>query len=352
MHKSSGYILIFWIVILGWMRPGFAEPLQSQSTQMPLPPGIEIHVKATPTTGTIGDPIRIDFDIAMPEGYRIEIPKPQTVIGDFAILDFSPGPVIAGTGISPTPKPSETARTGAPPHHQAQMIAAIYKTGKFTFPSIPIKIKTAEGREIAASSPPVSIEIQSVLGDKNSGLKDLKKQAEIPEPIRWALWLSIALAIVILGAIAWFFWKRRLKRPAPLSPEQTQNLLDLAEADLKNLFARGFPDNGTEKRFYILLSEIIKRILEAGYEISTAEQTTSEIMDSLHSRVISEPEDAARMESFLLRCDVVKFAKYIPSIMEHESAAKDALQILAQAKKAAGSRQPAGNQIQPAKQVV
>ena len=87
------------------------------------------------------------------------------------------------------------------------------------------------------------------------------------------------------------------------------------------------------KEFYVLLSEIVKRILEAGYEIHTAEQTTSEIMESLARKSDLEPEKLNRIESFFVRCDVVKFAKYVPSTPEHEAASENALEILAEAKK-------------------
>ena len=184
------------------------------------------------------------------------------------------------------------------------------------------------------SSPPVNIEIRSVLNDKNQNLIDLKKQAEIPEQWIWLAWGTIVIGVLILGAVLWIGLKRRHKRPVPLSPVQVQNLMDLAEADLRNLIARGLPESGYEKQYYVLLSEIVKRILEAGYGIHTAEQTTSEIMSSLHKKTGLESAKTELIESFLIRCDVVKFAKYKPSGIEHEAASKDALQIL----KAVGSR--------------
>jgi hypothetical protein len=300
----------------------------------PLPPDIDIRAGASPKAATVGDRIQIDLDIAMPQGYRAEIPKPDTNAGDFSILDFFPGPAISAAGKSPaSPQP------GTPVHHQARITVAFYKTGKFVFPAIPIKIKTADGKEISAKSPPVDIEIKSVIANKNPDLKDLKKQAEIPEPTRWLLWIILAASACLLSAIAWYLWKRRRERPEPLTPAQTQNLLDLAEAELKNLLARGLPESGSEKQYYVLISEIAKRILEAGYGIHTAEQTTSEIMDALNRLAVPGPEESTQIESFLLRCDVVKFAKYIPSKTEQETVSQDALRILALARKAVGSRQ-------------
>jgi hypothetical protein len=66
-------------------------------------------------------------------------------------------------------------------------------------------------------------------------------------------------------------------------------------------------------------------------------------MYSLHKKTELESGKTELIKSFLLRCDVVKFAKYLPSGIEHEAASKDALQILMEAKKAAaGSRQSVG----------
>ncbi len=307
--------------------------------QSPLPPGLQIRIEATPKVAHVGDHIRIDLDLTMPAGCRAEILKPEKQIGEFFISEFFPGPALPESG-----KGQETAGPGTPGdqglvHHQARILAAVYRTGSFTFPPLQIRFKTAEGNLIAASSPPVEIEIHSVLSNRDRDLRDLKKQAEIPEPVRWLLWLSILAALAILGISGWLFWKKGRNRGRPIPETPPQDLLDAAESDLRELLARGLPEGATVKYFYIRLSEIAKRILEAGYGISAAERTTSEIMESLSSQPGRKPEDMERIESFLLRCDIVKFAKYIPSRAEHEDAGKDALQILKMVRELVARRQ-------------
>jgi hypothetical protein len=336
---TIGMIVLLWIIGLILLPADASGQAPPDATRSSFPPGVGINVKVAPEIATVGDPVRIDMDITMPAGYRVDIPKPELQIGDLTILDFSPGPIIPDGGKSPKPTPAPQTQAGASQHHQAQIVASVYKTGKFTFPSIRMNLYASDGRAFEISSPPVNFEIRSILSDKNQNLKDLKKQADIPDRWRWILWCIIAAAIIILGAGLWIVLKRRRRRPIPLSPAQVQNLMDLAEVDLRSLLARGFPDSGNEKQFYILLSEIIKRILETGYEIHTTEQTTSEIMSSLYKKTKLESGKPEMIEDFLIRCDVVKFAKYIPSRIDHETASKDALQILVDARKAVSSRQ-------------
>jgi hypothetical protein len=300
---------------------------------------IKILMDANPKVATVGDPIQLDLDISLPQGCQAEVPKPVAQSADISVIDFFPGPSLPGANKSSQSAQGIPSQAGLSVHHRARVIIAIYKTGKFTFPPIPVKIKAVDGKELTASSPPVDIQIQSVLAEKKPALKDLKKQAEIPEPTRWLLWGIIAMAACLLCWIAWYFWRRRRRKAVPLTPAQKQDLLELAEADLRNLLAKGFPEKGNEKQFYVLLSDIVKRILSAGYGIHTAEQTTSEIMEALNSG--PGFEEGKRIESFLLRCDVVKFAKYVPSIEEHASTTDDALRILAVAKETVGSRQSA-----------
>jgi hypothetical protein len=302
---ALGCILLFWL-------PG------KTAAQQDLPSGVNIQLEATPKKATVGDPIQLNLDITTPPAYRTEILQPEMQAGDFAILSFSP-------------QPSATEPKGTLQHHRAKIIAAIYKTGTFVFPPVRIILEDGAGKKIQISSPSVGIEIQSVIGE-DKDLKDLKKQADMPEPFRWLLWLSIALAVCILALLAWRFWSRKRSSSQAINKIPVRDPLDAAESDLRSLLDQGLPAVGREKKFYILLSDIVKRILEAGFGISTAEQTTSEIMDLLRQVPDMNNEKSELIESFLVACDVVKFAKYIPSKPEHEIAAERALKILAAAR--------------------
>jgi hypothetical protein len=338
-EKNKSKIMALGMVYVSLLAPGAQGQAKPEGNISPLPPQVQIRIDAHPKSATIGDPIRLEMDIRMPAGFQAKIPKPVSQAGDFFITNFSSDLIPPQAGKPKEPAKPAPTQAGAFVHHRTQITLAIYKTGKFIFPSIPVKIRTADGNEIDAKSPPVEIEIRSVITEKDPKLKDLKKQAEIPEPVRWILWIILAASLSVLSGIAWYLWRRRRRHPVALTPAQMQDLLDVAETDLRNLLARGLPGSGMEKQFYIALSEIVKRILEAGYSISTAEQTTSEIMDALRNRQSQDSGNRDQIESFLTRCDVVKFAKYVPTRPEHDVASQDALSILAEARRTVASRQ-------------
>ena len=311
-----------------WTRVILGLPLlaaawgQTDSAPSEIPPGVHIRIEAVPRIATVGDPIRLDFYIEMPAGYRAEIPAMGHQAGDFSILEFLPGPAVSGSG-QPGERPSSP-----PAGHHARIVAAVYKTGPFTFPPVPIRLLTSEGKRIIVSSPPVAITIQSVLAGKDSGLIDLKKQVELPEPSKWHFRLAALLAACAAGALAWLFWKRRRARASSLPEPPPLDVLGAAESELRSLLARGFPEDRQVKPFYVELSEIVKKILGAGFGVQTAERTTEEIMEALRRGTGRSPQEMEIVESFLVRCDLVKFAKYVPSTAEHQYAADAAFRML------------------------
>ena len=284
-----------------------------------LPAGIEIKTEAEPRTAAVGDPIRIDLNITMPKGYQATVPPVGTAVGDFTILEFYPGSSYPGA----KPLPVTEKQAG----HQARLVVAVYKVGEFEFPPIRCTLRDPSGKEFAAAGSPVKIQIQSILTEKDTTPKDLKKQAELRDPFPWIFWLALGLAVIVAAfLIRWWILRRR--RPETVQPRQPDvDPFARAEAELRDLISQGLLEKGLTKQFYVALSEIIKRVVEAGYGVPTAEQTTSEIAEDLR-KLQFEAKDLSRIEGFLANSDLVKFAKYHPSKSENEAAGTEAFQIL------------------------
>jgi hypothetical protein len=291
--------------------------------------GIQVQLAGPQKPATIGDRIRLELNISVPAGYQAGMPQIDKQIGDFSILEFSPEPQVPDSKLP-----------GAAQHRRAIIVAAAYKTGTLTFPPLQIQIRTPEGGEVTTSSPRITIQIQSVLSAKDRNLKDLKQQVEMREPFPWGFWLIVLLALVVLGAVIWYFVKRRRKAAPSPSKFPPRDPLEAAAEELRALLDRGLPEEGMVKYFYVRLSELARTILEAAYGIPAVEQTTFEIMGSLRRSGRGTADCRHRVEAFLRQCDFVKFAKYIPSRPEHETAAKNALQILEDSRVVAANQRP------------
>ena len=329
LPRSFGLILaaLLWILSLP------VNSAAAQKQQAPLPEGMEIKVKAEPERATVGDPVRIDFDILVPRGYQFQFPSLSGQFGDFTVLQTFPGPSLpdaestSGTAQRNSAAPSSSL---SPPHHHARIVVALYKPGEYMLPAVPLSLRDRSGKQVSIPSPTVKVRIESVLTGKAENLKDLKRQAEIPEPVRWQLWLGTLLLTLIVAGVVWWLWRRRRREALPLPSRPHMDPLQLAEAELRDLLGRGLLEKNLVKPFYVALADIIKRLLEAGYGIHTLEKTTAEIMDELRSGPpFSMPAaEFDQIESFLIGCDLVKFAKNIPAHGENDSSIKRAFEIL------------------------
>ena len=309
-----------------------------QTTAPPqLPPGVEIKIQAQPLEATVGDPIQIDLDFTLPHGCRLQFPQLPAQVGEFAVLETYPGPEVPTAQTKGKPSSPPVAPTGAAGsgvlHHHARIVAAVYQTGEFDFPALAFVLRDAGGKQVSVSSPTVHIRIKSVLSEKDLTLRDLKKQAEIQEPVRWLLWLAPGVAVMALLLLAWWWVKRRRRPAAAPSIHPELDPLDLAETELRDLIGRGLLEKGLVKQFYVDLSNIMKKALEASYGIQTIEKTTVEIIDTLATPPETpaagpEPASLERIETVLLSCDIVKFARYVPSLAEDDEVVKEAFQIL------------------------
>lgn len=300
--------------------------------QKSIPAGVEIRIRAQPETAAIGDPVRLDLEITTPRGYTVEIMEPARQTGDFFILEFHPGPEISEPEESGRQEKSSEGKDVSSQRHRARIVAAVYKTGTLSFPAIPVYITDAQGIKTETESPSVDIKIQSILTGNEPDLRDLKKQEDIPGEIPWLLWILLAATVGILGVSARYIRRKYRGKIPSMPPVPAQDPLDLAESELRDLAALNLPENGRTKKHYVLLSEIVKRILEAAYGIATAERTTIEIMDSFLGLSDIGREIPESIHSLLLQCDVVKFAKYTPSKRENDLASEEAFRILARAR--------------------
>ena len=121
----------------------------------------------------------------------------------------------------------------------------------------------------------------------------------------WSAWLIAALlaAGVLLALVVFGIWRwhKRRQRPRILSP---------FERALENLEAtRPLMQPATAREFSTAASDIVRRYIEARFDVTATHRTTEEFLhDLLESRQVSLARHRGLLSEFLNQCDLVKFA--------------------------------------------
>ncbi|MFC1620854.1 hypothetical protein ACFL2G_00985 [Candidatus Omnitrophota bacterium] len=138
--------------------------------------------------------------------------------------------------------------------------------------------------------------------------------------------LIILIALIIASALIFIYLKkkRKTKEEVFVSPRPPE---EIAMEALRALLEMKLIEKGLIKEYYIRLSDIIRTYIEARFKIFALDRTTWELYQEMRIKKI-ERKETDRIRDFLEDCDIVKFAKYIPSRKEIQDAYLKAEEIV------------------------
>ncbi len=248
----------------------------------------------------IGDPIRVEVQVEGPEGTKFHWPDIKALLPNFSVnhIEYDVKRDVDGKA-----------------YEKCTFEITVYKIGTFDIPSLPIHYEW-EGSKNLIQTQPEQIVVQSVLKGENEKLADIKGPIKIAFPMGpVVVWILVAL-IAVASGIFLIIWIKKRKRKEKIIP--VEDIFkgipphEWAYSKLDELLGRRLLEKGRYKEFYIILSEILRRYLEGRYRIETMERTTSEIQDNMTAAKI-ERHYCNEALLILEDCDLVKFAKYIPT---------------------------------------
>lgn len=146
----------------------------------------------------------------------------------------------------------------------------------------------------------------------NETLRDIKGPLSLSSHFNFLLFLKILIVLAIL-VVLWMYFKKRKKMP-PVIPKRSAH--EIAYEQLERLKAKDYIRQGRVKEYYSEISDIIRHYLENRFLLKAPEMTTDEFLFYVrdYGRLIEAHK--ALLKEFLVACDLVKFAKYIPSTVE------------------------------------
>ena len=172
----------------------------------------------------------------------------------------------------------------------------------------------ADGSTTQTPLPFVAFKVQSTLTSTNADLREMRDIHGLTSwPDRFPRWLlALLISAVVVGLGAWLLrlylaHAREVAANAPPIPPH-----EIALAALRALLARGLIEQNQIEPFYVEVSAIARRYLEARFLLHAPEQTTEEFLRNAASAGQLSPAHQQLVADFLEQSDLVKFARYQP----------------------------------------
>lgn len=276
---------------------------------------IRLTARADSSHYKIGEWVVVHVEGEFPKTIRQIEPASKDSIGPFEILKVDP---------------SERTNEGTTDKQSWAVRLITFEAGKTFVPPIEFSYKTESdtSRHLAQSNP-VFLTIDSVAVDVQGDIKDIKPPLFSPWKFEDFLPYLIALAVVLAGGWAYYYYRKKKKQRegelVPVKPAIPP--FQAALAALHALEDKKLWQQGKVKEYYSEATEIIRRFLEDQYGVLALESTSDEILAQLKLLPQAEPLKK-EFQSFFTTADLVKFAKYDPSPVEHENELRWAYEII------------------------
>jgi hypothetical protein len=148
-------------------------------------------------------------------------------------------------------------------------------------------------------------------------IKPYKAPVTIGEILPWILIIILAGAIILVG----IRYLRKLKKsetpPGTFIPVELAH--EIAFRELEKLKAEELWQKGEIKKYYTMLTEILRQYLENRFSVFSLELTTVETLEALVKKGFKKDRAYNDLKAVLTGADLVKFAKYNPVPVENES---------------------------------
>lgn len=327
-------------------------------------------VKVGPKSPTLGDPITLFLEVTAEPGVTVEMPDFGEALGRFSIARFVPREnIVAGKRVAtqiytlqtpmsgkqripplriefidertrPAADPGTNPDPAAAPASDPDSAPNANPTGNTTGSQTE---EPGEIRELLTEEIP--IQIASLLAEDlaKAELAGPRGSLRVPSPADSLLaspWFWIPVALV-LGLILFFVTNKLL---AQARKQRRISAYAAAIKRLGKLEGRGLPEPEQADNWYVELSSIIRRYLEDRYSLRAPELTTEEFLKIARSSGVLSTEHRKLLQTFLTRCDRVKFARYAPEDDESREALDSAKSFLEDTRPEAQAVQQAAEQ--------
>lgn len=284
--------------------------------------GIHFFVKAQGVVATakvdtnivvVGQPFTLELSITQPKDAQLVWPFISDSIGLLEVVKNS------GVDTIPVDDKSILMRT-----QKVTLIA--FDTGQFVIPGYNIDYKLRNSNAKVYTDP-IAIKVFLMPVDTTKAIKDIHPIQDVPYD--WMLIGLIILGVLVLVVIVWLvvrYLKKAKERDdankVVIAPKQSP--YEIAMEAFEEIRKKQLWQSGDVKIYYSELTEIVRTYIQNRWMIPALEFTSDEILDHAFIKQLNQSEHEKLV--YLLRlADLVKFAKAIPHVSEHELSLMNAI---------------------------
>lgn len=264
---------------------------------------IEVTAAVDKQTAYIGDLIGYTITITYDSTVRLTPPAISANLGGLKVKDVDVGNV--------------QTLDGGRLREEIRLSLRSFTTGEFVIPPLAIEYMPDDSTLKSISVDRIKIEIMSVLAEGTSpdSLEPRPNKGQISLSSNKTLYYIILAAVIIIIAAVVVYIYRRKQRTCEAEEEYVdpRPAWEIAFTALVLLKEKKLTEAGEIALFYIELSDIIRNYLGRQFGFDAIDMTTEEVIEILTDLEI---DDNFRngIDKFLNHADLVKFAKYFPSV--------------------------------------
>ncbi len=308
----------------------------------PIPVGHEAHTAyaVSPARPVVGDRVIITYRLFHRSSDGIEFdPDPVVFSQPDAELEYA------------REQPERDRRAHAGPagavYGEVQVAVQAFKTGDVVIAPQLARLRAA-GDVIRICTPEVRFRVHDPFGNTSNPIpRDVTSPELVTEDAyRWR-WIALALDVIFFVVLATLIVSAYLRsRPKPVIPPPPPRPAWIIGIEALDAIARSdLLSRGLTKEYYDAISDVVRRYLGGARGFDAIEMTTEEVLRRMRRTPLSGVTPV-EIEALLRECDLVKFARYVPSHEESDAILEAAYNIVRRSSPAGAgpsSRGPSGS---------